>query len=113
MNLNPNYTYKAKIINVVDGDTVDAVIDLGFHIKTTQRLRLLGVDAPELRGPKAKPESAQAAKIYVMDKLMAKEVNVRTLKSDSFGRWLALIEVDGIDFNAQLIYDGHAKEWVK
>ena len=46
----PNFSYKATVLRVVDGDTVDAEIDLGFRMKTTQRLRLKGIDTPELRG---------------------------------------------------------------
>lgn len=45
--MNNPYIYKAKIINVVDGDTVDATIDVGFKMTTVQRLRLLGINTPE------------------------------------------------------------------
>ena len=43
------YEYKAKIIKVVDGDTVDVEIRLGFKISLQERLRLFGIDTPEIR----------------------------------------------------------------
>ena len=43
------YNYNAKCIKVVDGDTIDAEIDLGFDIKVTKRIRLAGINAPESR----------------------------------------------------------------
>jgi micrococcal nuclease len=97
------YVYKAEIINVVDGDTVDAIVDLGFKMRTTQRLRLLGINAPELHGtdPELRTQ-AQKAKIFLQNIILNKEVLIRTTKSDAFGRYLAEIKVlldDGIAFN--------------
>ena len=43
------YEYKAKLVKVVDGDTVDAMIDCGFSVYRKERIRLLGIDAPETR----------------------------------------------------------------
>ena len=43
------YKYNAKLDRVVDGDTIDAMVDLGFDIWTHKRIRLLGIDAPETR----------------------------------------------------------------
>jgi len=102
------YIYKAKIVNVVDGDTVDAEVDLGFKIIMKQRFRLLGVDTPELRGLTADKEGAILAKQYTTDMLLGKTVIMNTYKSDSFGRWLAVIEVDGVNFNESLIANGFA-----
>ena len=46
----PYYTYKAKLKRVIDGDTVDLVVDAGFYISVHQRFRLKGIDAPEIFG---------------------------------------------------------------
>ena len=43
------YTYRAKLIRVIDGDTIDAIIDLGFDVWVKKRIRLNGIDAPETR----------------------------------------------------------------
>ncbi|MBT9148650.1 MAG: hypothetical protein AAGB97_07930 [Dehalococcoidia bacterium] len=48
--IEPSYCYRAEVSRVVDGDTVDAVIDLGFYIKITERLRLEGLNTPRIRG---------------------------------------------------------------
>lgn len=112
------YTYHARSINVVDGDTLDCAIDLGFHMTATLRLRLEGIDCPESN---SKDESeriqAQKAKIELANMVNGKKLTIQTNKSDMFGRWVALIscEHDGawISVNQKLIDMGLAKVWVK
>lgn len=53
------YTYPCKVLNIVDGDTLDIELDLGFHIKMKERVRLIDVDTPEVFGPNAE----QAGKV--------------------------------------------------
>ena len=80
-----------RVIRVIDGDTIDCEIDLGFDIKTTQRLRLARIDAPEKRGT-LKP-SGLASELACSDFLDAHDnISVTTLKKDSFGRYIAEIE---------------------
>lgn len=55
------YTYKCKIIKVIDGDTVDIEIDLGFNIRLKERIRLHGVDTPEIFGANASELGKQAS----------------------------------------------------
>ena len=43
------YTYKAKLVRILDGDTIDAKIDLGFDVWVKKRIRFLGINAPETR----------------------------------------------------------------
>ena len=112
------YTYKAKCVNVVDGDTIDCEIDLGFHMKSTLRLRLLGIDAPELRSEDpAIKASAQKSKIELGYMVNDKDLTIQTYKSDSFGRWLTLISCqhlgEWISVNKTMIDKGLAVEWVK
>jgi micrococcal nuclease len=82
------YIYNCKVLNVVDGDTIDVEIDLGFNIKIKARVRLLGLDTPEVFGPKA-----EAAGIVASDftKTWIKE---RQAISDSF-------EYHSIKYNAR------------
>lgn len=47
------YVYKCEIVKVIDGDTLDVLIDLGFNISVKERVRLLGVDTPEVFGQNA------------------------------------------------------------
>jgi micrococcal nuclease len=94
------YEYKAKVDRVVDGDTVDFIVDLGFNVNIKIRTRLIGVDTPE-RGhedwSKATQECNRLLK-SIADKelLLAGEswVTIRTNKTGKYGRWL--VEIDGV-----------------
>lgn len=89
-----NYIYKGYVTKIVDGDTFDITIDLGFTITTKQRLRLLGseigINAYEKnsKNPEEK-QLALAAMEFTKTKVLNKYVFIRTQKSDSFGRYLA------------------------
>lgn len=78
------YTYKAKVLRVVDGDTLSVTIDLGFKTHAVRTLRLIGVDTPE----RGKP-GYNAAKAFATSTVLGKDVYVQTYKADSFGRYLA------------------------
>ena len=83
------YEYKAKCINVVDGDTFDFIVELGFHIQTKIRVRLAGINTPEIRG--TEKEDGLRIKRYVEDILLNKEVTLRTEKTGKFGRWITVV----------------------
>lgn len=81
-----------KVVNVVDGDTVDVEVDPGFRLKTTVRVRLYGVDTPELHdhdGPTR--EAALAARTYMNKNHLGALCRMATHKTDDFGRWLGLL----------------------
>jgi micrococcal nuclease len=103
------YEYKATVTNVVDGDTLDAIIDVGFKMTTTQRIRLLGVDTAELTSKDPiERAKAQEAKLFVIEQLLSKLVTIQTTKADSFGRYLATIHLGDVNFNQLLIDKGLA-----
>ena len=87
------WNYKAKIVRVVDGDTYDVEVDLGFYIYHVIRVRLRGVDTPEVFGPNATPEGKIASQ-YVKDLIEGEEVIITTYKSKptTFGRWEADVQ---------------------
>ena len=89
------HEYRATVERVVDGDTVDFDIDLGFHVRTRQRCRLLGYDAPEKFGPeKVRGEEAKRHLQVLLSE--PGELFVRTAKTEKYGRWLAQVElIDG------------------
>lgn len=109
------YTYKAKLLRVVDGDTVDLEIDLGFSITVRERFRLNHVDTPERGTPGANEASA-----FVNEYLESRELVVQTEKGkDKYGRYLAtitpvgyMISVNDHLLNRQLAkpYEGGKKE---
>jgi micrococcal nuclease len=90
-----DYRYNAASIRrVVDGDTVDVVVDLGFRVTSAQRLRLIGIDTPEPNSKEAEERvAAHKATAYVRKCLERKgtQVRIHSIKEDSFGRWLAEI----------------------
>lgn len=92
------YEYKARVTNVVDGDTYDVDIDLGFHIHIHERIRVLDLDTPEKFGDER--ELGRIVREYAEAMLQGKEVTIRSKqellpKTDSFGRWLCEVVVDG------------------
>lgn len=110
------YEYHVKNLSkVVDGDTIDVDIDLGFDISFSSRVRLAGIDTPESRtADKAEKALGLEAKEYLKYKLKdAKSITIKTEKMDSsekYGRILGWIFVDGQDVsvNQQMINDGYA-----
>lgn len=93
------YEYNAVITNVVDGDTFDLDIDLGFHIWIRERVRLLNIDCPEKNARNGQDE--KRAGLYVTEwakrELSGRKVVIttfKTLRTDSFGRWLVNMYVD-------------------
>lgn len=80
------YQYVATVENVVDGDTLDVVIDLGFKISSKQRLRLARVDTPERTQP-----GYAAAGDFVREMVLNKTVTVHTEKVTKYGYYLAEI----------------------
>ena len=110
------YEYFVKEVkNVVDGDTIDVIIDLGFDILFASRVRLAGIDTPESRTTdKAEKalglESKDYLKKYLKD---AKSVVIKTEKmnsSEKYGRILGWIYVNGDteSLNDKMINDGYA-----
>jgi micrococcal nuclease len=104
------WTYRAIIIRVVDGDTVDVRIDLGFSVLHEARLRLLGIDAPEMlaRDP-AERERARAATARLSALLpVGAAVTVTTQKDrrEKYGRYLARIVAGETDVCATLLAEG-------
>jgi len=96
------YTYKAQVQNVVDGDTFDLLLDLGFRTKRYIRARLLGVDTAEIHNVEEgsdEYERGVAHMEFVKSKISeADQILVRTYKNDDtgkYGRWLVEIVVDG------------------
>lgn len=104
------YVYKAKVVKVVDGDTLDLDVDLGLRVRTQIRVRLLDVDAPERGDPRGR-SLTQLLQVMLP---VGSEVQVQTFKDpkDKFGRWLAKVSHDcfGGDMAAWLIANNYLKE---
>ena len=112
------YEYKVKITRVVDGDTVDAEVDLGFDTFIKDRIRLMGLDTPESRTRNKKEKAlGLAAKAYLKELLKENkgDIILRTSKEGNgkFGRILGtLLIYDGkTSVNQMLIDEGHARNY--
>jgi micrococcal nuclease len=119
------YIYKAGLVRVVDGDTVDLVIDLGFDTSRKERFRLYGIDAPGTI-----TAAGKEAKAWLWDALQPLEaIYVQTIqletraKRDKYGRFLAVLydelptlvavarePIHPASINSRMIAEGHAKE---
>ena len=117
------YTYFVKSVDrVVDGDTIDISIDLGFDLTKKERVRLAGIDTPEKRtkNQKEKEMGYQATEFLEMHLMEATKLTVRTEKDGKFGRmlgWLYKTDTDTMSINQIMIdkgyawaYDGGTKE---
>jgi micrococcal nuclease len=107
--------YVKKVTKVVDGDTIDVEIDLGFDISFSSRVRLAGIDTPESRTTdKMEKALGLEAKAYLKHEIdAAKTVVIKTEKMDSsekYGRILGWVFLDGatVSLNEKMITDGHA-----
>jgi micrococcal nuclease len=112
------YCYRAQVLHVVDGDTLDLMVSLGFDMNYKARFRLTGINTPESYGPTACDEG-RAAKQFLIDTLpvgMAVMVKTTKDKKEKYGRFLA--EVYTLDakggvlpqsVNDLMVEKGHAK----
>ena len=110
------YTYKSRLDRVVDGDTVDAFIDLGFDTHVKKRIRLYGMDAWESRTrdkeEKVKGLAAKARLIQILNENNNEFILV-SHGVGKFGRCLGelFITSDSDSINNQLVLEGHAKKY--
>jgi len=108
------YEYNCEVKRVVDGDTVDVVIDLGFDIAYSSRVRLFGIDTPESR-TRDKDEKARGliSKDFLKSYLDKGGVVIRTRKDKKgkFGRVLGEMVVEDININELMIKEHHAVKY--
>jgi micrococcal nuclease len=115
LNITP-YIYRIKsVTKVVDGDTIDADIDLGFDISLTKRIRLAGIDTPESRTTNLKEKALGLESKEWMKKTLAdaKDILIKTELPDStekYGRIIGHLFINGQEtsLNNQMIDEGYA-----
>lgn len=106
------YKYKAKIVRVVDGDTFDATVDLGFTVSVLQRFRVADIDTPESWRPKTESERihGKEATAHATSLLEGKDVIIESTKAGKYGRYLAKVTLpDGEDYAQVMIKAGFQK----
>ena len=116
------YNYKISVVKVIDGDTIDAEIDLGFDIKVKKRIRFLGINTPESRTRDLEEKArGLAAKDRVKQLLEGCEnITLNSHGVGKFGRCLGEIMLDRVDgqekltlvsLNELLITEKHAVKY--
>lgn len=114
------YHYKAKVVSVYDGDTITVDIDLGFHLTTREKLRIIAedmyFDTPEIRRSSKvndiHKQHGLEATVRAKELLpVAQDIIIKTIKGDSFGRWLAEIWLmDGRMYATVMVEEGFQKK---
>ena len=108
------FEYEAKVKKVVDGDTIDAYIDLGFNVHVDKRIRFMGIDTPESRTRDLTEKRYGLGAKYRLIEILEANGNVFVLKSHGtgkFGRVLGELfhhHEDDYSINQMLIDEGHA-----
>ena len=125
--MGPQFIYNADVTRVIDGDTLDLDVDLGFKVHVRVRVRLFGIDTPETYGVKKESDefkAGMAAKAFVLEWLdglagesCAARAPVVIMSHDGkpigqgkYGRWLVDVFPDvGGSLNEELVRMGHAE----
>jgi micrococcal nuclease len=100
----------SEVVKIVDGDTIDVKVDLGFHVNLEMRLRLYGIDTWEVRG--VEREMGLAAKAALESLVLnGKTVWIKTIKDrqGKYGRYLAVLFIDDVNVNEWLVENGHGE----
>lgn len=109
----PSYLYRATVVAVVDGDTADMAVDVGFHATILTRFRLYGINAPEMKGETS--EAGKLARTALLTMIpIGSNVLIKTHKGqDKYGRWLAEIVLPDMTatVNQRMVREGFALEY--
>lgn len=114
------FIYKCKLIRVIDGDTIEALIDLGFDTWTMRTIRLINIDTPEIRTKDLTEKKfgliAKEEVISILSKTINDENEIyfylQSIDYDSWGRCLGIVEtIDGVNLNEYLLENGFAEEY--
>lgn len=91
------YEYKAEVIRIVDGDTIELKVDMGFRISNQENFRFARIDTAEIFRPRNRAErihGLEAAR-WLKEHVLGKEILIHTEKDGKYGRWLIEFWLDG------------------
>jgi micrococcal nuclease len=101
------WEYKAKVLRVIDGDTIEADIDLGFSLHYIAKIRLAGINAPEMKTPEGAPAKARLTEILATYPALV-ITTILNKEFEKYGRVLGTITINGHSVNQQMITEGFA-----
>ena len=105
------FEYNGKVKKIVDGDTIDAYIDLGFDVWVTKRIRFMGIDTPESRTRDLVEKRFGKGAKHRLTEMLEQNDNKFMVKSHGtgkFGRVLGELFIGDLNVNQQMINEGHA-----
>jgi micrococcal nuclease len=107
------FVYNATLDRIVDGDTLDCILDLGFDVKLhKQRVRLAGIDTPESRTRNLEEKALGLKAKKRLEELCVGSFKIKSLGKGKYGRILGIpYTEDGEDICAKLIKEKHAVEY--
>ena len=105
------YTYKGELVRIIDGDTIEAFIDLGFDTWTKRFIDVYGIDAPEIRTKDEREKEFGVHAKEELERLMTKTFYIQSKDYDSFGRSEAeLYNEYGLNIGKELYKKGFIKK---
>lgn len=111
------YEYRATILRVIDGDTIEARVDLGFDVFAVQRFRLYGINAPETKGESRDQgrEATEYLRTLITTHAADSVLTIQTKKDkrEKYGRYLAVLMAGGVNLNAVMVNTGHAVPYME
>lgn len=104
------FTYKAKLVRIIDGDTVELEVDLGFKVWVKDSFRLAHINAPEKKEGQPYIDARSHLAILIAPDA---DLTVKTQRQEKYGRWLAEIITgsDTVTVNQKMLDAGHAKPY--
>ena len=108
--IDPSFIYRAKVVRVIDGDTIIVDFDLGLNSwRLDERLRLNRINAPEIRG--RQKLLGKRSMDWLVDKIEREFVVIETIKDKrgKFGRYLAEVWIGGVNVNDEMVELGLAE----
>lgn len=111
------YRFKVKEFNVIDGDTVDTLLDLGLDVFTNERVRLWGIDAPEVRTKDLQEKEAGLAAAKFLEEQMQNasiiEIQSIVYRRGKYGRLLGNVICDGKNINVEMLIKNLVQPYTK
>ena len=105
----PAYTYSVKeVVKIVDGDTIDVIIDLGFYLSIKKRIRLQGINAPESRTRNLSEKKRGLASKARLKELCEADLVLKCHGLGKYGRVIGELFDKGQSLNELMIVEGHA-----
>lgn len=105
------YEYNAKVVRIVDGDTIELDVDVGFRWGFQENFRFSKIDTAEIFRPRNRAERVHGieAANWLKSRILGKDILIKTTKDGKYGRWIIDFWLDGVDIQEEMILLGFSK----